>query len=272
MSDWLLLVSVGNTRTRFAMVRGGELEPSRVLDNRDLDALAEAVAAHQSPGETEPPPVLMASVNGPVADAIAAAIESRGRRCSRLGPGASDLPIPIAHTLDDATTVGHDRLLDALGAFSRAKQACIVIDAGTAVTVDFVDGEGTFHGGAIAPGVRMMCEALHEKTAALPMIATPAEALPPEGEPPFGRSTAPAIAVGVVSAVRGMAHLLIDQYAQFYGAYPRVIATGGDAPMLFENDELIEHIVPDLTLVGMLEAFRRLEQLDEQAGQPDAAE
>ena len=44
-----------------------------------------------------------------------------------------------------------------------------------------------------------------------------------------------------------------------------MIATGGDAAMLFENDELVEHIVPDLTLVGMLEAYRRLEQIDDES-------
>ncbi len=285
MSDQLLLVSVGNTRTRFAMVRNGQLEPSRVECNADLAALCRAVTSHRGGAEADAvgdapggTPVLLASVNNAVCERLQGAIESAGRHWSRLvaatgerASGPHDLPIPIAHTLDasGAATVGADRLLDALGAYSRAKSACIVIDAGTAITVDFVDGEGTFHGGAIGPGVEMMFRSLHEGTAALPLVT--AGASPPL--PTFGKDTAGAITLGVRSAARGMAHLLIDRYAEFYRAYPRVIATGGDAVWLFENDELVEHIVPDLPLVGMWEAFQRLESLDDEAGDrtPDAS-
>ena len=138
--------------------------------------------------------------------------------------------------------------------------------------MDFVDGQGVFHGWAIAPGLQMMLRALHEQTAALPLVAMSREMLPPpanvdseveDANPPFGKDTAHAIALGVASAVRGLAHELIDRYAVFYKAYPRVVATGGDAPLLFESDPLVEAIVPDLTLIGMLEAIRRLEKIDE---------
>jgi type III pantothenate kinase len=275
MSDQLVLISVGNTRTRFAPVRDGQLEPSRVETNADVDALAKAVlAAAAEESEDDASPVLIASVNRPVSDRLIKSLRAVGRRALRLEPAATGegvLPIPIAHSLADADSVGPDRLLDALGAFSRAAQACVVIDAGTAITVDFVDGDGTFHGGAIAPGLRMMLDAMHEKTAALPQIPTPLtpDLLPPTDpkQPPFGRSTRPAMVLGALSAARGMAHLLIDRYAEFYEAYPRIIATGGDAALLFENDELVEHIVPDLTLVGMLEAYRRLEHLDQEGAE-----
>lgn len=277
MPDQLLLVSVGNTRTRFAVVRDGQLEPSRVEPNSDPAGLAAAILSASIPSDAgEAAPVLIASVNKAFSDPLIASIKASGRSAWRLqGFDASDgvLPIPLAHTLSDPSTVGPDRLLDALGAFSRAKQACVVIDAGTAITVDFIDGQGTFHGGAIAPGVKMMLDAMHAHTAALPQIPSPipADLLPPTDptEPPFGASTRPAMVLGALSAARGLVHLLIDRYAEFYEAYPRVIATGGDAALLFENDELVEHIVPDLTLVGMLEAYRRLEQLDDDAA-PDA--
>lgn len=269
MPDQLLLVSVGNTRTRAALVRDGELEPSHVVHNQDLAALCRAVAELGGPVEPGAArlPVLIASVNRPVSDAVEQHLRGAGRHVSRLGTAAGDLPIPIQNALEDASTVGADRLLDALGAYSRAKAACVVIDAGTAITVDFVDGEGVFHGGAIAPGVHMMLSALHERTASLPHIslADAGAEVAAASAAAFGRTTRQAMLVGVLSAARGLAHRLIDRYAEFYGAYPRVIATGGDAPLLFENDELVEHIVPDLPLVGMLEAFRRLEQLDDEA-------
>ena len=72
--------------------------------------------------------------------------------------------------LDPETITGVDRLLNAAAAYATLKQACVVVDAGTAVTVDFVDGHGTFHGGAIAPGARLQIDALHRGTDALPDV------------------------------------------------------------------------------------------------------
>lgn len=266
----LVLVSIGNTRTRFAPVIGvgpeGRLEQSEVHVNADPNAIAKAIAELAGKQEGEATAVI-ASVNQPAAEEIENALHRADVKVVRFG---RDIEIPILHTLDDATTVGQDRLLDALGAFARSQQACIVIDAGTAVTVDFVDGQGTFHGGAIAPGVQMMVRALHDHTAALPIVQITREMLPPQTDsesddsiPPFGKDTARAIALGVASSIRGLTHHLIDRYAAFYKAYPRVIATGGDAPLLFEGDPLVETIVPDLTLIGMLEAVQRLEKIDE---------
>jgi type III pantothenate kinase len=242
----VLLVSVGNTRTRVAAMRDGALEPSRVIPNSDRAELVRSVSEEvRSAGAQQ---VLIASVNGPVSGILE---ESLAPVVTVLRIGR-DIWVPIANTLEDPSTVGQDRLLNALGAFARSEQACIVIDAGTAVTVDFVDGFGTFHGGAIAPGLVMMRDALHEKTAALPLAPlTPASSAPT----PFGKDTIGAINVGVRSMVVGLVHLLIDKYAEFYEAYPRVIATGGDAAVLFEDDELVEHIVPDLTLIGMKTAW-----------------
>jgi type III pantothenate kinase len=228
----------------------GQLEPSRVRENDDPVALAAAIAEEADKGDANL--IVIASVNEPVAEELARRLEMTGQfTLRRFG---TEFPIPIANSLSDDSTVGQDRLLNALGAFARSGQACIVIDAGTAVTVDFVDGEGTFHGGAIAPGIRMMRDALHEKTAALPKAELSPSYLHQPPAPPFGKNTVEAINLGVTSSVIGLAHLLIDRYAEFYEAYPRVVATGGDAGLLFENDALVEQIVPDLVLIGMLAA------------------
>jgi len=254
----MLVVSVGNTRTRFARVEEGKLEPSRVVENADL-AAAGAAIVDAAAAESGALPVLMASVNDAAADKLERVLESSGSRVTRF---VRDVPIPIQTTLEDESTVGQDRLLDALGAFGRSQQACVVVDAGTAVTVDFVDGQGIFHGGAISPGTAMMLRAMHEQTAALPKVQLSPETLP-GNDAPFGKTTAQAMALGVATAVRGLVHTLIDRYAEFYGAYPRVVATGGDAALLFEDDDLVEHIVPDLTLVGMVAAAEAIERSDE---------
>jgi pantothenate kinase type III len=126
-----------------------------------------------------------------------------------------------------------------------------------------------------------MAQALKQHTAALPEVDVPTELARIAAKPrkdlaseiaegdatvgpiPFGKRTSEAIALGVAAAVRGMAHDLIDRYAQYYHAYPRVIATGGDAALLFEHDDLVEIVVPDLALVGMLAAVQMLRDTED---------
>ena len=163
-----------------------------------------------------------------------------------ISPAADDMPAPIGTCLDAGAKPGVDRLLNAAAAYAKLKQACIVIDAGTCVTVDFIDGEGVFHGGAIAPGARMQLKALHEQTAALPSVDFTA----PEGLA-WGSNTREAMLRGVYHGIRGLVWRLIEKYAEQYGGFPIVIATGGDAAALFSDDELINQIVPDLVLRGV---------------------
>lgn len=251
----LLLISVGNTRTRLATARGDQIEPARVLVNAEEASLHQAITeglARCGEGAR----ALLASVNDPVADRLSEVISGggRGAKLIRLGRG---LAVPIRQNLAPESGVGIDRLLNALGAYSRSGEACVVIDAGTAITVDLVDETGVFQGGVIAPGLAMMMKALHEGTAALPLVTPPtrpAESAGPLANP-LGKDTIEAITKGCVASAVGLARLLIDRYAELGGRYPRVVATGGDAPLLFGDDELIEHVVPDLTLIGMHAAW-----------------
>jgi type III pantothenate kinase len=244
-----LAISVGNTRTRLGVCAGEHVEPSEPVASRP-DTATDAVIRLARSGDP-PDAVVIASVNDPIADAIEAAMRAAGVAGGVYRVGR-DLPIPIQTALDEPGSVGQDRLLTALGAYRTAKQACAVIDAGTAVTVDFVDGEGVFCGGAIAPGVRMMLRALHEQTAALPLV----EPAPDEDLAPgvFGTDTRAAMLLGVHAAIRGMARLLVERYAEHYGAFPQVVATGGDAERLFAGDGLVEHVVPELHLMGIAAA------------------
>ena len=194
---------------------------------------------------------VLASVNGQVSEAVSAGLREAGT--SPVYTLGVDLEIPIQHSLRDDGTIGHDRLLCALAAFARTEQACVVVDAGTAITVDFVDGEGTFHGGAIGPGVRMMLRALHEQTSALPVVDSLEDLTGP-----YGRDTPEAMSLGVLEFARGGVHRLVERYAQAFGAYPQIVATGGDAALLFRSDDVIEHVVPDLQLMGIHEACRRV--------------
>ena len=249
MSLNLLAINVGNTRTHAGVFDEGTLLEQQWVVNDHLNELGGVIRGlwSQIAGRTQPT-IYTASVNEPVAERVAAIVrEATGQNVMRL---ERDVDIPIGRKLDREAIVGEDRLLNAAAAYEKLKQAVIIISAGTAVTVDFVDGEGTFHGGAILPGAQLMLTSLHERTAQLPQItfAAPDEAI--------GHNTEQAMRSGVFHGIRGAVRELAEKYAEVYGAYPRIIATGGDAAVLFERYDLVEAIVPELTLLGILAARR----------------
>lgn len=267
-SSRLLLVSIGNTRMRLALARPwegerGAIDPSRVVEAADADQVRAAVNELAQGLGGDAGAAVVATVHEARGAEVIEALESAGLTVTRLtndGRGQRGMRVPIQHELPAPVTVGVDRLLGALGAFARSGEACVVIDAGTAVTVDFVDGFGVFKGGVIAPGLAMQLRALHTGTSALPEVDPPRKggsgeqgALPAG---PWGTTTREAMLLGCARSVQGLVRTMVDRYAEANGGYPRVIATGGDAPLLFENDELVEHIVPDLTLMGMMASWQ----------------
>jgi len=248
-SGMLLAIAVGNTRTRIGLFSGDELMESTAILNTDMDAAA-AECRRLLEGR-HGCPVLMSSVNPPIATELSHRVAAdSSTEVLRI---RADVPPPLVHSLEDDSTVGQDRLLNAVAAFKKAGQAVAVVDCGTAITVDFVDGEGTFHGGMIAPGVNMMLKALHEQTAALPALVFE---LPDAARGPFGKDTRHAMQLGVMTAAIGMVRYAVERFAVKYEAYPQIVATGGDAHRLFGEDEVIEHLVPDLQLMGIRESWR----------------
>jgi len=241
----LIAINVGNTRTQLGQFIDGELEQNERFDNDQRAEIVQTVLKWWQPvASLRQAMILLASARETIARQLSSAL--RDQLSVEIYEVGNDLPLPISSQLDPETITGVDRLLNAAAAYERTRQACVIVDAGTAVTVDFVDRDGTFHGGAIAPGAALQLRALHEHTDALPELT-----LRVPDDDAFGRSTAQAMLQGVYQGIRGLVARLVEQYAESYGAYPKIIATGGDAELLFENDELIDNIVPELTLLGM---------------------
>jgi len=256
MSTNLIAISIGNTRTQIAPIVDGTLGEIGRADNEDTPALAAQLRAADGALEAAgDAPVVIASVDSQALEPMLKLVHDLlDREVLRI---EVDVNAPIGRKLDPETLVGEDRLLNAAAAFDKLQQACIVIDAGTAVTVDFIDGDGTFHGGAILPGVQMQLDAMHDHTDALPDVTftPPNEAI--------GHSTAQAMLTGVFHGTRGAVRELAEKYAEQYGAYPKIIATGGSAAQLFTDYELVEEIMPELTLEGIAVARRRQIEADQ---------
>ncbi len=256
-ADQIIVVAINNTNTSIGLASGTAVSRVTTVASNEPEAIGNVAASLLDAG---PGVVLVASVSKAATEpAIRALRHATDLDVHQVGP---DLPVPIAHTIPEPVTTGLDRFLCALGAFETFKQACVVVDAGTALTCDFVDGQGVFHGGAIIPGGQMMLDALPAKAPALPSLKLADMPSPLE---PFGKSTEHAMLLGVQAAARGAVRYLAERYAEFYEAYPQVIATGGSAKLLFGDDPLIENFVPDLQLVGIAAARKRFIEDDDEA-------
>ncbi len=134
--------------------------------------------------------------------------------------------LPLTVDVDEPRRVGLDRLLNAVAAKSNLPSGfpALLVDVGTAVTVDWLDEKHVFRGGAIFPGLRLMSKALHDYTALLPEVQVGATvpALP-------GRSTAAAIEAGVFWTVFGGIEQIFARLARPISRGPHVFLTGGDA-------------------------------------------
>lgn len=166
----------------------------------------------------------------------------------------SPAKVPIVAKVDFPERVGIDRLLNALAArlHTRDTQSAIVVDAGSAVTVDLVDAEGAFAGGTIFPGLRLMALTLHEHTAKLPLIDTTGPV--PEGPP--GKNTEAAMRWGIMHAVAGGIDSIIREMASRCKSAPQVFLTGGDmtpqlAALLQTRHQFRSKLIPTLTLEGI---------------------
>ena len=247
----ILACDVGNSAVHLAAVCGDEVSAPRILNTGQLSGLGEAMVAIWEHLPT-PRSVVACSVSPASLKAVeATALDALSTEVLVVG---RDLPLPIETRLTTPASAGTDRLCAAVAAYDRLGHACVVADFGSAITVDCVDDDGVFLGGAIMPGLRMSLKALHDSTAQLPHV----ELAEPNWT--FGRDTRQAILGGVVYAARGALRALVESYATALGRWPVVIATGGDAPLICHDanhNELIQAIVPDLTLRGAAIAYYR---------------
>lgn len=246
---WLAL-DIGNSAIKGAFFDGEQLlHPFRVLLHHEGAATpweADFEACLQSR------PITRAGITS-----VVPAVTPRVQACLRR---FTEAPIQVMHhrmtlpfTLAYETphTMGTDRLAAAAGAWMQygreegVRRPVIALDAGTAVTIEVVDGDGVFRGGVIGAGPQLVRHALAHGTAQLPFV--PLE-VPPT---PVGRSTQEALQAGImyafVEGLRGMLRRICD----VLDAPPIVVATGGWSDLLHAHLDVIDHVDPYLVLHGI---------------------
>jgi type III pantothenate kinase len=166
--------------------------------------------------------------------------------CRPLVVGKAECRLPVAPRVDQGTTVGPDRLVNTVGAHNRHGGDLIVVDFGTATTLDVVDYDGAYIGGVIAPGVNLSLEALHMAAAALPHvdISKPAKTI--------GTNTVACMQSGVYWGYIGLVEGIVARIRAERDRPMKVIATGGLAPLFQQDTDVFDSVEEDLTMHGLM--------------------
>lgn len=244
----LLTVNVGNSRLSIGVFEAGELVYStRVAHDQRAEWSPRLKEAWERIRNTDQPGVAGASVNPTLIEPLEHAVmQATNEKVQWVG---NEIDLPIKVLTDQPEQTGVDRILSVAAAFEQMEKACVVVDAGTAITINCCNDKGDFLGGAIAPGAAMQFAAMHERTAKLPKV----QLASPSGA--YGRTTESAMQQGVYYGIRGLVKEMTENFATELGTWPDIIATGGDAKALFEGWELIHAISPDLVLYGIALAY-----------------
>ncbi|MHB8898448.1 MAG: type III pantothenate kinase [Thermoguttaceae bacterium] len=251
LSSPLLAVDVGNNRVKVgcfsAVPDSGVPEPDRTWAFAGGAPLLDRVMA-ECEGADGRLHWWIGSVNRPTTSRV---LDWLGR-CRREDEvtllASGDLPLKVEVPRPDM--VGIDRLLAAVAAnrMRRSGRPAVIVDLGTAITVDLVSTSGAFQGGAILPGTEMSARALHDYTDLLPQIQMSELVDPPD---PLGKATEPAMRSGLYWGTVGAVRELSSRMLGPASAEAELFVTGGAGPMLARLLSSTAHHVPHLTLAGI---------------------
>lgn len=229
-----LTVDIGNTRTKAAVFEpNGQLVMSFTLQGNEIDELKKIISTY------------------PVEHVISSATGNRDWKLSDLNVSGKNIelthetPLPISLVYATPQTLGRDRIAAACGAHALfPKKNCLVIDAGTCITLDVVLKTGVYVGGNIAPGLSMRLKAMHEYTAKLPLADIEWPTLP------FGDSTIHALqngaCLGALMEIEGILNRAKNAFGQVL-----IVMTGGDSAFLAEKLESEIFLEPELVTKGL---------------------
>lgn len=146
---------------------------------------------------------------------------------------------------DSPRDVGADRVVDAAAAILLYGGPAVVVDIGTATVFDAVTEDGTYLGGAIAPGIQIAADSLFHTTAQLRRV----ELYPPPAA--IGKNTIHALQSGLVYGFAEMVNGMVERFDRELGGESKVIGTGGHVKVVADEVEIFDNVEPDLTLIGL---------------------
>lgn len=233
-----LCIDQGNSRTKVALFREDGSIAKHFLykhfASAEVEQLFQLYAIEDS--------IISSVVN--IEPAVVNALQKHSRHFVLFD---HNTPLPVKNCYGTPDTLGQDRMAAAVGANAiYPHENVLIVDAGSAITYDFVSEDGSFLGGNIAPGIKMRFTILHRMTKKLPLV----EAEEHEMLPLFGRNTRDAIAAGVIRGiifeVKGYMRDLKEQTPHF-----KTIITGGNAPFILHGLQKDVRFERHLVLQGL---------------------
>jgi len=236
-----LVIDVGNSVLHWGLSLDGQhICETGKLRHRQAKELVSSITTTLS----QPPQVLVASVNPKPMPMFREGLEKYGNiECLELKAGSNWQP---QVQVDHPGEVGVDRLINARAIKEDQPEGGIVVDHGTALTIDWVAAKGIYAGGVIVPGIMMSTKALAEKTSLIPLVdfAKPASVI--------GKNTAECIRSGLYFGLVGLVQHLVALIREQNNPHAPVIVTGGDAEFIVRECNFESTYCPLLTLQGML--------------------
>jgi type III pantothenate kinase len=246
-----MAVDVGNTQTVLGLFEGDELRGQWRLTTeaqRTSDELAVVFAGLLALNGLE-----LGNANAMIVSSVVPGLTRSYRHLAEDVLGVpfylvgTNMETGLKNRYDDPAAVGADRIVNAVAAGHHYGFPAIIVDIGTATTVEAVDGEGSYLGGAILTGLYVALDALIARTAKLPSVDL-------EEEPPsaIATNTPDSIRSGFVYGYAGAIDALVRRSREELGEEGViVVATGGPASVIVRHCREIEEFDPDLTLKGL---------------------
>ncbi len=252
----LIAVDIGNARIKIGLFRqlasDGLPEPEHLLslpgEPPPLERIAVWLAKISPAIESDSPPWIIASVNRSAATRLIDWLREHRSDVRVTLLSAADLPLRVQLKCPDM--VGIDRLVDAVAAnrLRKPNAPAVIVDVGSAITIDLISSDGAFLGGSILPGLAMSARAMHEFTDLLPHIETADLHEPP---PALGTCTEDAMRSGLFWGAVGAIRQLIEELGRHADVEPQVFLTGGAGAAVAKLLGRNTRHVPHLTLAGI---------------------
>ena len=243
-----LLLDIGNSRLKWGLLKSATIRDTGYIELSVIREEGTSALISQLPGRADA--IIACNVAGDdIAERVTVGISSYFGHTIRFTRSEARA-CGVTNSYAEPHRLGVDRWVAMIGAHATSTNACLIVDAGTAITIDALDAGGHHLGGQIVPGLRLMAEALGKRTSDLPSLGNRLSEAGREGDGIFANTTSAAISEGVIAAAVGAIERALRVLRQ-NDCKPTLLLTGGDAKLIGSSLDEEAQIRPSLVLEGL---------------------